>query len=255
MALAIASERDCIFLSCSSTRRTLVRYSSRIALSLAPILLLQALRLLQHGVEHALLRPAAARCAACDVPGSPNMRSNVDLRIHGHRQRALVVAPCHGVEEHARVAVAGACRRAHVFRSDLERAQRGVAGDRVGDVLVDRLLRADQVELTVMCRAGPLPFRNAALAPMWIPPMSFLPSGAFIWLIVVRCSPIRLERLHRPVELPVLAGLLRMPQPWINAVRHVDRAKAQALAPPLCGSAPSPPVPSRRGTAGRSRYP
>ena len=33
---------------------------------------------------------------------------------------------------------------------------------------------------------GPRPFKNAALAPMWMPPMSFLPSGAFRRLIVVR---------------------------------------------------------------------
>jgi hypothetical protein len=35
---------------------------------------------------------------------------------------------------------------------------------------------------------GPVPFRNAALAPMWMPPMSLLPSGAFMPLMVVRYS-------------------------------------------------------------------
>ena len=52
----------------------------------------------------------------------------------------LIVVPRHRVEEHTRVAVAGAGRRAHVLRTDLERAQRRISGDLVGDGIRDRTL-------------------------------------------------------------------------------------------------------------------
>ena len=62
--------------------------------------------------------------------------------------------------------------------------QRRVLGDLVGDELIDALLRLDdELGLSV---TGPVPFSHAALAPMCTPPMSGLPSGAFMPLMVTR---------------------------------------------------------------------
>ena len=149
----------------------------------APSVLPQLRRLLRHRVEQALLlleprRALLGRAGLAEHPLEGHARVDAD------RQRAGVVAPGERVEEGAGEAVAGAGRGAHVLGADLDRAQRRVAGDLVGDVLVERLLRLDLAERVAgrlaRRRPGPTPLRNAELAPT----CTDSPHGAFILLIV-----------------------------------------------------------------------
>ena len=167
-------------------------------------------------------------------------------RVDADRQRARVVAPGERVEERAGEAVAGADGGAHVLGADLDRSQRRVVGDHVGDVLIERLLRLDLAEgvaraLAAADRADAVQERRAGAE-------------------VHRCAPRRLhladrdkliaerlERLHDRLELEVGAGVVRMPGVGIHAVRHVDRAEPERRARP-----PFAPAPSSAGTIASS---
>ena len=149
----------------------------------APSVLPQLRRFLRHRVEQALLLleargPLLRRAGLAEHPLEGH------ARVDGDRQRARVVAPGERVEEGAREPVAGADRGAHVLGADLDRAQRRIARDLVGDVLIERS------SSTGSCRrrrrsplatpTGPTPLRNAELAPT----CTDSPHGAFILLTV-----------------------------------------------------------------------
>jgi hypothetical protein len=116
------------------------------------------------------------------------------------------------------------CGGTHVLGADLERAQRRVACNHVGDVLVDGLLRLDLAEVAGRVDGADTiqPGRARAKMDRTIGRLELAHGYNVI--------AIRLERLHDLLELEVPAGLRRVPQLRVDTVRNVHRAKAQLSA-------------------------
>ena len=180
----------------------------------------QLRRFRHHGVEQALLLLETCR-ALFLRSGLAEHPLERDARVDADRERAEVVAPGEGVEERAGEAVAGAHGRSHVLGAHFDRAQRRVVGDRIGDVLIERLLRldlAERITRPVACadRADAVEERRAR---------------AQVDRLAPRCLHLAdrdelvaepLERLHDRLELEVGTDGCRMPRIRIHAVRHVD---------------------------------
>ena len=157
----IAAARASMRSSCCSTSRMLVRYSSRMALSAGAERAAHAARLPR---PPSRAGSASAACCASRLrvePVSPNMRSNVTRGLTAtgsglvSSRHEMALKNTHGI------AVARAGGRAHVLGAHLERPQRRVLGNRVGDVLVDRLLRLDDELRLLGDRAGAVEPRGA----------------------------------------------------------------------------------------------
>jgi hypothetical protein len=82
---------------------------------------------------------------------------------------------------------------------------------------------------------GPVPFNHAALAPMWTPPMSGLPSGAFNPLTVTTWLRNGSSGDMIGLNSKVAACGIRMPLLRIDAVRDVDRTEPERPLRGLCG--------------------
>ncbi len=139
---------------------------------------------------------------------------------------------------------------AHVLGADLERAQRRVAGDLVGDVLVDASSSTDLAERVAGAVAAP-PGRRRSGTRRWRPRCTDSPHGAFMLADGHELrSRYGLERLHHRLELevaPVFVGCHVLRE---DAVRHVHRAEAERRAAAVRAWAVSAgTIASRNGSA------
>ena len=204
---------------------------------------LQALRLVNHRVDHALLLPQA-RQTLLGRPGIAEHALERHLRVDRNRQRARVVEPGDRVEEHARETVAGARRRAHVLGTDLKRPEGRVSGNDVSDVLIDRLLRFDTAVVAGLADRPDAvqPLRACAQMHRAIRRLHATDGDQML--------AIGLKRHHVRLEFEIAAGLFRMPFGRVSAVGHVNRAEPERRARARLGESGHHCVEHRQGHGG-----